>query len=115
MNATATHCTHSNCTPRGVPADGGTDAGTINHVHTRGACFADLRDHTVWLMKGTRLAFPVIEVAPIKVEAWNGIFAYDSGCERGGAPAVKKVRAQGSWQQATWGTTIWHTIAAIRP
>ena len=57
-------------------------------------------------MKGTRLAFPVIEVAPIKVEAWNGIFAYDSWCERGGAPAVKKVRAQGSWQQATWGTTI---------
>ena len=53
MNAAATHGTHSNCTPGGVPAGGSTHADTINHVHTRTACFADLRDHAVWLMKGS--------------------------------------------------------------
>ena len=51
FNATAAHCMHSNCTPGGVPAGGSTHADTINHVHTRAACFADLREHAVLLMK----------------------------------------------------------------
>ena len=51
LNATATHCMHSNCTPGGVPAGSSTNALTIDHVHTGTACFADLRDHAVRLMK----------------------------------------------------------------
>ena len=51
FNATATHCTHSNRTPRGVPAGGSTNAGAIDHVITGTACTADLRDHAVRLMK----------------------------------------------------------------
>jgi hypothetical protein len=42
---------HSNCTPGGVPAGGSTNALTIDHVHTGTACFADLRDHAIRLMK----------------------------------------------------------------
>ena len=45
FNATATHGTHSNRTPSGVPAGRCTHAGAIDHVHTCAAGFADLRDH----------------------------------------------------------------------
>jgi len=51
FNATATHRAHRDRTPGGVSADGGTDASTVDHVITSTARFANLRDHTVWLMK----------------------------------------------------------------
>ena len=54
LNATATHCMHSDRTPGGIPAGGSTNAGTIDHVITGTACMADLRDHTVRLMKRRR-------------------------------------------------------------
>ena len=44
------------CTPHRAPADvaagGSRLAVTVDVVHTRAACFADLRDHAVRLMKG---------------------------------------------------------------
>jgi hypothetical protein len=51
LNATATYRTHPNRAPGGVPAGGSTHAGTVDHVHTGAACFADLRDHAVRLLK----------------------------------------------------------------
>ena len=51
FNATATHCAHPYRTPGGVPAGGSTYALTIDHVHTRTTCFADLCDHAIRLMK----------------------------------------------------------------
>jgi hypothetical protein len=42
---------HSDRTPGGVPAGGSTNAGAIDHVITGTACFADLRDYAVRLMK----------------------------------------------------------------
>jgi hypothetical protein len=42
---------HSDRTPGGVPAGNSTNAGAIDHVITGTACMADLRDHTVRLMK----------------------------------------------------------------
>jgi hypothetical protein len=54
VNATSTHCTHSDRTPGGVTAGGSTNAGAIDHVITGTACMADLRDHTVRPMKRRR-------------------------------------------------------------
>jgi hypothetical protein len=54
LNATATHCMHSDRTPGGVPAGNSTNAGAIDHVITGTASMADLRDHTVRRMKRRR-------------------------------------------------------------
>jgi hypothetical protein len=38
-------------TPAGLAAGHSRHASTIDHVHARAACFADMRDHSVRLMK----------------------------------------------------------------
>jgi len=45
---------HSDRTSGGVPAGSSTNAGAIDHVITGTACMADLRNHTVRLMKRRR-------------------------------------------------------------
>jgi hypothetical protein len=46
--------------PAGLAAGGSRPADTIDHVHARAACFADLRDRAVRLMKRA-LALDVVK------------------------------------------------------
>src|SRR6516164_4942817 len=51
FDTTAAYRAHSDRTPGGIAARRSTHAGTIHHMHTGTARFADLRDHAVCLMK----------------------------------------------------------------